>query len=227
MLIFEIFVSLWLNECDGCVTLQDPNFVTSFPTLQYGFRAAVDRHYNYLSLIWYMLVLACHVNHYVCLLQNILVCHEPQITTVVLSIKFCNENIKHGQSFCHHYIFKIFSCALLVGSYDAPTKKWYLMMAHSLNFIFVAISYIKLHILIWILANKIHFHSFHSDAYDVFSHGWSPHLNWYVDKLFIGNLPIEHGVWKLEVFCWHSGNNDIFNVALVVIIWTTVLLPLI
>ena len=28
MLIFEIFVSLWLNECDGCVTLQDPNFVT-------------------------------------------------------------------------------------------------------------------------------------------------------------------------------------------------------
>ena len=25
---FEIFVSLWLNECDGCVTLQDPNFVT-------------------------------------------------------------------------------------------------------------------------------------------------------------------------------------------------------
>ena len=28
MLIFKIFVSLWLNECDGCVTLQDPNFVT-------------------------------------------------------------------------------------------------------------------------------------------------------------------------------------------------------
>ena len=28
MLIFEIFVSLWLNECDGCVTLQDPNFAT-------------------------------------------------------------------------------------------------------------------------------------------------------------------------------------------------------
>ena len=28
MLIFEIFVSLWLNEFDGCVTLQDPNFVT-------------------------------------------------------------------------------------------------------------------------------------------------------------------------------------------------------
>ena len=28
MLIFEIFVSLWLNECDGCVTLQDRNFVT-------------------------------------------------------------------------------------------------------------------------------------------------------------------------------------------------------
>ena len=28
MLIFETFVSLWLNECDGCVTLQDPNFVT-------------------------------------------------------------------------------------------------------------------------------------------------------------------------------------------------------
>ena len=28
MLIFEIFVSLWLNECDGYVTLQDPNFVT-------------------------------------------------------------------------------------------------------------------------------------------------------------------------------------------------------
>ena len=29
MLIFEIFVYLWLNECDGYVTLQDPNFVTS------------------------------------------------------------------------------------------------------------------------------------------------------------------------------------------------------
>ena len=28
MLIFEIFVSLWLNECDGYMTLQDPNFVT-------------------------------------------------------------------------------------------------------------------------------------------------------------------------------------------------------
>ena len=28
MLIFETFVSLWLNECDGCVTLQGPNFVT-------------------------------------------------------------------------------------------------------------------------------------------------------------------------------------------------------
>ena len=28
MLIFEIFVSLWLNERDGCVTLQNPNFVT-------------------------------------------------------------------------------------------------------------------------------------------------------------------------------------------------------
>ena len=28
MLIFEIFVSLWLNDCDGCVTLQDLNFVT-------------------------------------------------------------------------------------------------------------------------------------------------------------------------------------------------------
>ena len=28
MLIFVTFVSLWLNESDGCVTLQDPNFVT-------------------------------------------------------------------------------------------------------------------------------------------------------------------------------------------------------
>ena len=28
MLILEIFVSLWLNECDGYVPLQDPNFVT-------------------------------------------------------------------------------------------------------------------------------------------------------------------------------------------------------
>ena len=28
MLIFETFVSLWLNECDSCLTLQDPNFVT-------------------------------------------------------------------------------------------------------------------------------------------------------------------------------------------------------
>ena len=24
----DIFVSLWLNECDGCVTMQDPNFST-------------------------------------------------------------------------------------------------------------------------------------------------------------------------------------------------------
>ena len=32
MLIFDIFVSLWLNECDGYVTLQDPNFVTIMNT---------------------------------------------------------------------------------------------------------------------------------------------------------------------------------------------------
>ena len=32
MLIFDIFVSMWLNECDGCVTLQDPNLVTTKST---------------------------------------------------------------------------------------------------------------------------------------------------------------------------------------------------
>ena len=140
----------------------------AFPTLQYGFRAAFDRHYNYLSNMIYAGISLPRES--LCLPSTKhLVCREPQITTAVLSIKFCNENDKHGQLFYHHYIFKIFPCALLVGSYKVhPQKRWSLMMARPLNVIFIAISYIKMHILIWILANKINFHSCHADAYTFF-----------------------------------------------------------
>ena len=52
MLIFEIFVSLWLNECDGCMTLPDPNFVTII-ILFFGVYANENIANSFGTLYWF------------------------------------------------------------------------------------------------------------------------------------------------------------------------------
>ena len=55
MLIFEIFMSLWLNECDGCVTLQDSNFVTLSMMRQCEYRS----HTTIENPSYFLMTLSC------------------------------------------------------------------------------------------------------------------------------------------------------------------------